>query len=147
MAWLGAMCLLCPPTPLLRRMSETPTTTCIAIRFQFVWCPCALRKGRYCQYSSHLTSIAVCLPFVLQYASHLYRSSFGRILVVVIASMFPVYLSGLEDSLTCRPTQKHLHSSMGHTPKGAYSSRGRPRHLLESPLLRTPFENPSQNPF
>ena len=32
-------------------------------------------------------------------------------------------------------------------PDGAYSTRGRSRHLLETPLLRTPSENPSQNPF
>ena len=34
---------------------------------------------------------------------------------------------------------------IGRTPKGAYSPRGRSRHLLES-LLRTPSEEPSQNP-
>ena len=38
-------------------------------------------------------------------------------------------------------------SLVGCTPKGAYSTRGRSRHLLETPLLRTPSENPSQNPF
>ena len=31
---------------------------CVAVRIQFVlqclWCPYALRKGKYCQYSSHL---------------------------------------------------------------------------------------------
>ena len=55
--------------------------------------------------------------------------------------------------------------SLGRTPKGAYSTRGRSRHLLETPfsepllrtLLRTPFyckthrrppsQNPSENPF
>ena len=54
---------------------------------------------------------------------------------------------------------------LGRTPKGAYSSRGRSRHLLETafsePLLRTllrtlfyckthsrpPSQNPSENPF
>ena len=36
---------------------------------------------------------------------------------------------------------------LGRTPKGAYLPRGRFRHLLETPLLRTPFENPAQNPF
>ena len=35
----------------------------------------------------------------------------------------------------------------GRTRKGAYSPRGRSRHLLGTPLLRTPSENPSQNPF
>ena len=35
---------------------------------------------------------------------------------------------------------------LGRTPKGAYSPRGRSRHLLENPLLRTPSENSSQNP-
>ena len=34
--------------------------------------------------------IAVRLPFVLQYASHLYRSTFGKILVVVVTGMFPI---------------------------------------------------------
>ena len=56
-------------------------------------------------------------------------------------------------------------STVGRTPKGAYSSRGRSRHLLETafsePLLRTllrtlsyckthsrpPSQNPSENPF
>ena len=33
--------------------------------------------------------IAVRLPFVLQYASHLYRSTFGKIVVVVVTGMFP----------------------------------------------------------
>ena len=53
------------------------TPICIAIRLQFVsqylWCPYALRKGKYCQYSSHLyrstppICIAIRLPFVSQY--------------------------------------------------------------------------------
>ena len=56
-------------------------------------------------------------------------------------------------------------ASLGHTPKGAYSTRWRSRHLLETsfsePLLRTllrtlfyckthsrpPSQNPSENPF
>ena len=56
-------------------------------------------------------------------------------------------------------------TSLGCTPKGAYSTRGRSRHLLETPfsepllrtLLRTlfyckthirpPSQNPSENPF
>ena len=60
--------------------------------------------------------------------------------------------------VTCFP-------NLGRTPKGAYSSRGRSRHLLETafsePLLRTllrtllyckthsrpPSQNPSENPF
>ena len=70
-------------------MSETPTTTTsqksIAIRLPFVlqyasnlYCsafgaPYALRKGKYCQYSSHLyhstppICITIRLPFVSQY--------------------------------------------------------------------------------
>ena len=36
---------------------------------------------------------------------------------------------------------------LGRTPTGAYSPKGRSRHLLETLLLRTPSENPSQNPF
>ena len=47
----------------------------IAIRLPFVlqyfWCPYTLRKGKYCQYSSHLylSTPPIC---ILQYASHLY---------------------------------------------------------------------------
>ena len=37
--------------------------------------------------------IAVLLPFVSQYASHLYRSTFGKILVVVVTGMFPTFIS------------------------------------------------------
>ena len=64
---------------LVRRMSETPTTitsqksiaTHLPSVLQYAsnlyrsafWCLYALRKGKYCQYS---------LPFVSQYASHLY---------------------------------------------------------------------------
>ena len=33
--------------------------------------------------------IAVRPPFVLQYASQLYRSTFGKVLVVVVTGMFP----------------------------------------------------------
>ena len=33
--------------------------------------------------------VAVCLPFTSQYASHLYRNTFGKILVVVVTGMFP----------------------------------------------------------
>ena len=40
-----------------KKYRNTPPI-CIAIRLQFVsqyfWCPYALRKGKYCQYSSHL---------------------------------------------------------------------------------------------
>ena len=89
----------------LRRMSETPTTTtsqnkyrntppiCIAVRLQFVlqcfwfWCCWALRKGNIV--TAPPICIAVRLPFVLQYATHLYRSTFGKILVVVVTGMFP----------------------------------------------------------
>ena len=39
------------------------------------------------------------------------------------------------------------HTCVGCTPKGAYSSRGRSGHLLETPFSeRTPSENPSENP-
>ena len=88
----------------LRRMSETPTTTTsqksiaihlpigIAIRLQFAlqyfWCPYALRKGNLV--SIPPICIAVRPPFVLQYASHSYRSTFGKILVVVVTEMFPI---------------------------------------------------------
>ena len=89
--------------PSFRRTSETPTTTtsqkkyrntppiCIAIRLQFVlehfWCPYTLRKGNTA--STPPICIAVRPPFVLQYASHLYRSTFGKILVVVVTGMLP----------------------------------------------------------
>ena len=70
-------------------MSETPTTTTsqksIAIHLPFVaqcfWCPYALRKRN--TVSTLPICIAVRLPFVLPYASHLYRNAFGKILVVV----------------------------------------------------------------
>ena len=85
-------------------MSETPSTTttsqkkycntpliCIAIRLQFVLqcfrCPYALRKGK--SVGTPRICIAVRLPFVLQYASHLYRSAFGKILVVAVTGMSP----------------------------------------------------------
>ena len=63
----------------------------IAIRLQFVleyfWCPYTLRKGNTA--STPPICIAVRPPFVLRYASHLYRSTFGKILVVAITGMFP----------------------------------------------------------
>ena len=37
--------------------------------------------------------------------------------------------------------------SIGRTPKGAYSPRGRSRHLLETAFSETPSGNPSQNRF
>ena len=37
-------------------------------------------------------------------------------------------------------------TTLGRTPEGSYSLRGRSRHLLENPLLRTPFENPCPKP-
>ena len=82
-----------------KKYRNTPPI-CIAIRLQFVpqhfWCPYALRKGKYCQYSPHLyhstppICIAIRLPFVLQYfwenlggcghrnVPHLYTTSAGR---------------------------------------------------------------------
>ena len=36
---------------------------------------------------------------------------------------------------------------IGRTPKGAYSTRGRSRHLLETPFWEPLLRNPSQNPF
>ena len=63
------------------------------------------------------------------------------------------------------PVSPYPLNLVGHTPKGAYSSRVRSRHLLETafsePLLRTllrtlfccknhsrpPSQNPSENPF
>ena len=34
-------------------------------------------------------------------------------------------------------------ANLGRTPQRSYSPRGRSGHLLETPLLRTPSENPS----
>ena len=90
-------------SPSIRRMSENPTTTtsqksmghtrpiCIAVRLQFVsqcfWCPYALRKGKYCQYSSHLhrSTPPICIAIRL----HVYRSAFGKIFVVEVTGMCP----------------------------------------------------------
>ena len=36
---------------------------------------------------------------------------------------------------------------IGHTPKGAYSTKGRSRHLLETPFSEPLLRTPSQNPF
>ena len=59
-----------------KKYRKTPPF-CIAIHLPFVpqhfWCPYALRKVEYCQYSSHLyrstppICIAIRLPFVSQY--------------------------------------------------------------------------------
>ena len=43
--------------------------------------------------------IAIGLPFGLHYASHLYRSAFGKILVVVVTGMLPSYAWSLTNSL------------------------------------------------
>ena len=60
--------------PVLFSFDRSTPPICIAMRPV----PCALRKGKHCQYSSHL--IAVRLPFVLQYASQPHRSTFGKVL-------------------------------------------------------------------
>ena len=53
--------------------------------------------------------------------------------------------------VSCGCLALFLKGFIGRTPKGAYSSRERSRHLLETafsePFLRTLSENPSQNPF
>ena len=78
-------------------------------------------------------------------------------------------LRDLKKNQTCqnivKTSQRIKRNLVGHTPKGAYSSRGRSRHLLETafsePLLRTllrtlfyckthrrpPSQNPSENHF
>ena len=43
-------------------------------------------------------------------------------------------------------SRKGLGPLLGHTPKGSYSLRGSSRHFLETSLLKTPSDNPSQNP-
>ena len=79
-----------PQSPLLLKKYRNTPPIYIAIRLQFVlqcfWCPYALGKGKYCQYSCHLyrstppICIAIRFPFVSQY--------FGKILVVVVTGMF-----------------------------------------------------------
>ena len=97
-----------------RRMSETPTTTyfskCIAIHLQSVlqYAPPTCIAGAFGgtelsgkrnYFSAPPICIAVRLPFLSQYASHLYRSAFGKILVVVVTGMFPKnWLSWLESA-------------------------------------------------
>ena len=65
---------------------------CIAIRLQFVlqyfWVPQRFEERD--TVSTTPIGIAVHLPFVLQCASHLYRSTFGKILVVVVTGVFPI---------------------------------------------------------
>ena len=56
---------------------------CIAV----LLVPYALRKGN--TVSTPPICIAVRLAFVSQYASHLYRSTAGKIVVVLVAGMFP----------------------------------------------------------
>ena len=63
------------------------------------------------------------------------------------ASQKPLHVYPLFNISQLIQEQKFLLIFIGCTPKGAYSTRGRSRHLLETPLLRTPSENPSQNPF
>ena len=81
-----------PQPPLLLQKYRNTPPICIAIRLQFVLeyfqCPYALRKGS--TVSTPPICIAVRPPFVLRYASHLYRSTFGKILVVVGTGMFPI---------------------------------------------------------
>ena len=72
------------PSPLLKKYRNTPPI-CIGILFVPRY---TLMKGNTA--STPPICIAVCPPFVLQYASHLYRSTFGKILVVVVTGMFPI---------------------------------------------------------
>ena len=57
--------------------------------------PLSSQEREILQYASHLyrstppICIAVRLPFVPQHACHLYRNTFGQILVVVVTGMFP----------------------------------------------------------
>ena len=50
-------------------------------------------------------------------------------------------------SKTLHLQARELPTQLGRTAKGAYSTRGRSRHLLGTPFWKTPSENPSQNPF
>ena len=79
-----------------RRTSETPTTTIsrksIAIHLPFLYHntpPICIAVLLVPLGSKEREVPSVLLPFVLQYASHLYRSTLGKILVVVVAGMFP----------------------------------------------------------
>ena len=60
------------------------------------------RWGAGCLGVPPLTALPRRLPFVLPYASHLYRSTFGKILVVVVTGMFPKYsgIRRLEKAVT-----------------------------------------------
>ena len=73
-----------PQRPLLhKKVSQYTNLYCSTPRSRIgvLLAPYTLKKGEYCQYSSHC--IAMCLPFVLRYASHSYRSAFRKILVAV----------------------------------------------------------------
>ena len=89
-------------------MSETPTTTTprksIAIHLQFVlpcfWVPLRSEEREFLSVLLACV-IAVHLPFVLQDASHLYRSTFGKLLVVVVTGMFPILHCGEKPRWEC----------------------------------------------
>ena len=98
-----------------KKYCNTPPI-CIAL----LLVPYALRKGKYCQYSSHLYRSTPLI--VLQYASHLYRSTtFGKILVVVVTGMFPTCQQGDRTKVTER------------APNADF--RRKPQIFADSPLL------------
>ena len=79
-----------------------------------------LRKWKY--FSTPPICILVRLPFVSQYASHLYRNTFGKTLVVVVTGMFPILLwSGKKKEL------KHKLSAPVSFGTAPGLSRGRAR--------------------
>ena len=97
-----------PQPPLLLKKYRNTPPICIAVRLQFVlqhfWCPYTLKKGK--TVSTPPICIAVRLPFVLQYASHSYRSTFGKISVVT--GMFPIIRSFLKIASKILCSEKHL---------------------------------------
>ena len=76
-----------PQPPLLLRKVSQYTSNLFCNSLQFPICiallPVPLR-------SEERELLSVRLPFVLQYASHLYRNTFGKILVVVVTGMLPI---------------------------------------------------------
>ena len=139
MKWLGVTCLTIAPktqTANIRRMSEAPTTPTsqksIAIHLQFVLqyfrCPTLLGKGN--TISTPPVCIAVRLPFVLQYASRLYRSTFGKILVVVVTGMFPKIVSvavfSTQSVTKCLSSRRRLFPVSHPTKISEVNKRGRP---------------------
>ena len=98
-----------PPPLLLKKVLQHTSNLycntrpiCIAV----LSVPLSSQERGILQYFSHCKCIciAVQLPFVLQYASHLDRNAFGKSLVVVVTRMFPRFVG------EGRNTKKNLKS-------------------------------------